>query len=177
MIAEQHTRPQGRDLALLDVVEISVESPRFDTKYQRENRVVCDWQWRVVGQVQPPDLLPYCDDASPLFFTYGERVYGERLDRESPQNWQSLRLIRPQQLEFAPDERDRRKWRAEFHDAGEDWYSLRLTDPVALHRLNRGEPLSAGCLLTVSLCEPWAPADDPTKPPACYKIAAAVIEL
>jgi hypothetical protein len=177
MIPEQHTRPAGRDLALLDVVEINVDPPRLDTKFQRENHEVRDWEWRVVGRVQPSDLLPYCDDASPLFFTFGERVNVERLERESPQNWQSLRLIGPQSLEFEPDERDGRKWRAAFLDAADDWYSLRLTDPVALRRLDRGCRLAAECLLTVSLCEPWFPPDDPTKPPACYKIAAAVIEL
>ena len=177
MIPEPHVHLAGGELALLDVVEINLDPPRFDTKYQRENHEVRDWEWRVVGRVQPRDLLPYCDDASPVFFNFGERVNADRLEQEAPPAWQSLRLIRPRELEFEPDERDRHKWRAAFLDAGADWYSLRLTDPVALDRLHRGQPPAAGSLLTVSLCEPWAPLDDPAKPPACYKIAAAVIEL
>ena len=116
-------------------------------------------------------------DALPLFFNAGERVRTERLEQEAPRNWESLRLIRPRELEFERDYRDNRKWRAAFLDTADDWYSLHLTDPIALQQLDRGKVLSSDCLLTLSLCEPWTPPDDPTKPPACYKLVAAVIEL
>ena len=42
-------------------------------------------------------------------------------------------------------------------------------------RLNRGEAFGPDVLLTVSLTRPYA--GSPGKPPLCYKVAAAVIEM
>ncbi len=67
-------------------------------------------------------------------------------------------------------------WVANFQDRAGNDYSLKVTDPDVTRRLENGETISKRSLLTVSMTKPWTP-NPQEKPPLCYKVVAAVIEL
>jgi hypothetical protein len=54
----------GRDIELLDVVDIPLAEVGPDFGFENENRWILPGPWRRVGRVQPTDLLPYCKDYS-----------------------------------------------------------------------------------------------------------------
>jgi len=139
-------------IALLDVVDISLSSPRYDTQFQRENRVAMDWAWRVVGKVTREQVIQYCQDTSPFFFSEGDRVMPALLSQLPPQEWKSLQLVRPGNVVFEKDHRN--DWRASFRDNAGNVYCLKVKDPCASGRLDAGGNLASDCLLTLSLAEP-----------------------
>ncbi len=165
----------GKPLALLDIVEIDLAPPREIHKFQRENQIIQNWNWKLVGRSSPGDLSRYCDDIAPLFHSPDDRIPPAVLEKLPPAAWSSLQLIRPRKLSFAHDHRDPSRWRARFADAAGSIYSLKLTDAIITRRLACGERISSDCLLTVSLTKPFR--FDASQPEFCYKIVAAVIEL
>jgi hypothetical protein len=167
----------GRPLELLDIVELELAPPRFGTRYQRENRIVPLWNWLVVGRAAACQVLPYCEDTSPILFTPGDRVEPARLESLPPDRWQSLQLVRPEKVEFERNPWRQNRWLARFWDGAGYEYCLKVTDPVVSGRLALGEQIGTDCFLTVSLVEPWAPEDDESKPALCYKVVAGVIEI
>ena len=120
--------------------------------------------------------MELCDETSPLFHSPGDRVSPEAIERLPPGRWASLQLVKPRRLRFACDPLDKYRWRARFADAAGHEYSLRITDVNTSRRLAGGVRISPRSVLTASLSKPWTPADG-SKPPLCYKLVAAVIEL
>jgi hypothetical protein len=165
-----------RDLQPLDVVELTLNPPLGNTKYQRENRVMPAWDWKIVGQATPDQLLPWCDFTAPVLHTATDWVAPSELDKLPPAQWKSLQLVHSARTEFVPDRGGGPRWRIRFRDKAGNPYSLKITDALVCNRLSRGEKFKSDCLLTVSLTEPWAPADG-AKPELCYKLVAAVVEL
>lgn len=163
-------------LAPLDIIQADFVRPAEIPRFQRENRIIDDWNWRIVGQFRAADLLELCDDMAPLFHGAGDRVLPAEIERLPPERWASLQLVKPRRLRFERDPWDRHRCRARFADAAGNEYSLRITDINVTRRLEGGVRISPRSLLTVSLSKPWAPADG-SKPELCYKLVAAVIEL
>jgi len=166
----------GHLLRPLDIVELNIETPQFTTKYQCENCVMPAYDWQIVGTAQPQELLPCCDATVPILHTDTDRVATEMLEHLPPAQWRSLQLVRANPVTFGRDHWDQRRWRASFSDAGGNHYSLKITDAPTCDRLARNEEIGRDCLLTVSLTEPWT-HDAEERPPTCYKLVAAVIEL
>lgn len=165
----------GQPVALLDILEIDMTTRNPGTKYQCENRVMRAKAWKQVGRLKPSALLKYCDDSSPILHSTTDRVKPADLDAMSPDDWVSLRLVRPSKVHFARDYFKRSRWRASFADAKKNYYDLKVTDPVVSGRLNHDEKVGSDCILTVSMTEPWSP--DSEKAAMCWKLVAAVIEL
>ncbi len=157
---------------LLDIVEMDLRPPHMTTRFQPENRVAVDWNWRVVAKAAVGDVIGLVDNTTPIFYGDGDRVEPEIIARLPLANWKSLQLVRPQNLRFAGAGEE---WRAYFDDAAHNHYGLKVKDPAYLDRLNAGQH-DADCLITVSLTEPWGPPDG-TYPEHCYKLAAAVIPV
>lgn len=174
-IPEQSTRVKGRELALLDVVRLDLDTPRFDTKYQKENRAIRNWNWELVRKAEIGEVEDYIR-TGPLLYGAGKAVKPDRLEKITPAFWTSLQLVRPSEVLFQRDPREgkQNRWKAVFPLPWQ--YELDITDPVATARLNRGETIGRRCIMTASLTAPYAPADG-SKPPLCYKLIAAVIEL
>ena len=170
------THIQGRLLSVLDVFELDLSDVNPGTRFQRENRVIENWDWRLVGHKTPQEMLRYCDDSAPILYNAFDRVDPAQLTALASSDWKSLQLVHASRVTFSRDSFDPRGWRAQFQDAGGAHYNLKVTDPVARDRLNRGKTLGPNCLLTVSLAEPWARADG-SKAAFCYKLVAAVIQL
>jgi putative nucleic acid modification protein with dual OB domain len=165
-----------RFIALRDILELDLIQPRAIVEFQAENQTIRNWNWRVNGRMSMSALEDFIDDSAPVLHTHNDRVAPSVLRALPPAEWKSLQLIRPRQLEFARHFHEENRWVAEFKDAAGNLYSLRITDPIITRRLEAGEKITQDCLLTVSLTKPWT--NDPNvRPPMCYKLVAAVMEL
>jgi hypothetical protein len=162
-------------LPLLSLFDVETEEPTQTPKYQRENRVLKNWNWVVKGRVAGAHLEPFVDDAAPIFHNTQDRVVAALLDPLPPAEWKSLQLVRPRNLRFERDSHDARRWRARFRDRAGSEYLLKVTDPDATRRLDAGERVGTRALLTVSLTRPWE-GRDVTMLALCYKVVAAVID-
>jgi len=174
-IAEGRTRVAGRLLLPLDVVEIELAPPTYSTRFQRENRVVLNWKWRLLGQVTPSEVLRYCSKGRTVLHSSGKVVEPAYMARLPPKDWASLDLVRATNVSFVPDPRKENRWQVSFSMVRfSRKYCLTLTDPEATRRLEGGGQVRSECLLTVSLTEPIAMHG---MPGLCYKLVVAVIEL
>ena len=176
-IPEEATLFGQHRLAPLDIIECDLAAPHLTTQFQRENCVVTSKQWGVVGAVTPNDVLKYCANGSTILHGRHKVVDPAVLKVLPPQQWASLELRHLPKVTFTPG-RKAGHWQADFRvgNAFGNDYSLSLTDPVAQDRLNAGEKLAGGWLMTISLTEPIAYPEF-NKPELCYKLAAAVIQV
>lgn len=175
-IPEHRVYFDGRLLAVGDKFEVELRRPRQISPYQRENQTIVNWNWKHRGRASLKPLVKYCDDTTPILHSTSDRVAPAMLDELPPEEWQSLQLVRPRKPQFERDYWDQHRWRVRFRDKGKNEYYLRITDPVATHKLESGKSIGTDVLLLVSLAKPWAPPDG-SKPPMCYKLVATVIEL
>jgi|LSQX01.3.fsa_nt_gb hypothetical protein len=175
-IPTRHVNFGGHWLEPLDIVELNVQPPQMATRYQCENCVMPAYDWQIVGRAEPIHLLPCCERTTPILHTDTDRVAPALLEQLPPAHWRSLQLVRANPVTFGQDYWNRRRWRADFQDEAGNHYSLKVTDPLACDRLARGEEIGQDCILTISLIEPWTHNAE-EKPPTCYKLVAAVVEL
>lgn len=173
-IPEQRAYIEGTLIELGDIVEMAYSQPPVAARFQRENMFLDNWDWRLVGRMEPESIMKYCEATTPILHNHNDRVDPQALEPLAASQWKSLQLVHSREVRFATDPYAAGKFRATFQDAAGNRYSLRLTDPVAAERLAAGEKLRPDCLLTVSLTKPWSV--DPRKPAVCYKLVAAVIE-
>jgi len=176
-IAEERTLVGGRRLAPLDVVELDLARPTFATRYQCENREIRRWRWRLAGKADPADLLDYRSRSNIVLYNQGKVVEPSYLESFDAPDWRSLELVHATDVSLIAHPRTPGRWQASFSlGRGGPKYLLTVTDPLATGRLALGASIRKECLLTVSLTAPieFAKLD---KPPLCYKLVAAVIEL
>jgi hypothetical protein len=166
----------GKLLTTLDIFEVELVRPRETPRFQRENRIIRDWNWSLVRRFKRSDLPKYCDRTTPILYSTTDRVSPATLERLRPEQWASLQLVAPRKLTFERDNWDPHRWRARFHDVAGNKYRLRITDASTTRRLESGTVINPSCVLTISLTKPWAPSDD-SQPARCYKLVAAVIEI
>jgi len=165
----------AEQIKLLDIVNIPLESDRPIDRYQRENRVITSWDWKVLNTVSPTDISRYCEDSATILHShtdYVEPTYFESLPFEK---WESLQLIRTM-VNFSKDTFKPSHWRASFRDKTGHFLYLKVTDSKIVDKLNNKAEIGSDCILTISLTGPWAPGDR-SKPERCYKLVAGVIEL
>jgi len=173
-IPKRRTYVHGSPLSLLDVVEIDLTDENPGTRFQRENRVIQSWRWRIVGRRPVSDVLRYCDFATPILHNAKASVCPTELEVLPPLKWKSLQLVRAHDVKF---KRSYRHCRARFRDrAGGGPYDLAVTDPEMNRNLPDEGITISDCLLTVSLGEPWRHSGSSNEA-MCYKLVAAVIEL
>ncbi len=166
----------GRFLELRDVLELELAEPGPPPKYQRENRRILNWAWRVTKRLRVEAVTRFVEDTVPILHSDNDRVQPAALDLLAPTEWKSLQLVEARNLTFGRHARNPNHWVTNFEDRGGNAYSLKITDPDVMRRLEWGQKISPRSLLTVSLTKPWTP-DPAAKEPLCYKIVAAVIEL
>lgn len=167
----------GRQIEPLDVVRMRLRRPSAVTRFQRENREIVDWNWELLDQVGPEDVLEYCSRSRTVLHPRGKVVEPAVLERLPPDQWVSLQLVHAKNVVFEPDERKENRWVAEFRLGNlAPQYGIGVTDPIATRRLNEGEEIGRECLLMVSLTEPVA-FPEFGLPELCYKVVVSVIEL
>jgi hypothetical protein len=167
----------GKMLRVLDILELDDPiRPRTTHQFQKENRVIRNWNWDVKRRLKLSAVTQFIDATTPILHGAGDRVDPAILGRLPEDQWTSLQLIEPRKLVFDRHYFDPNRWVANFEDSAGNSYSLKVTDPEVTLRLERKEKIGKQCLLTVSMTKPWT--HDATKQaPLCYKVVAAVIEL
>ena len=173
---EQRTIPVhvAYKIELFSIVEIPLAKDRPKDRYQKENRFVESWDWKIVGSISPKKTLKYCEDASVILHSHTDRVEPKALEALPFEQWKSLQLIRAK-VTFDRDTFIRRRWRARFPDGSGHHLDLIVTDPQIKMKLRKGDEVKSDCLLTISLGTPWAPSR--SKPKLCYKLVAGVGEI
>lgn len=159
---------------LLDIVKIPLASDMPRDCYQRENRFIYSWNWKVVGSASPKEILTYCGDDHVILHNHSEKVYSVKMEALPFEQWKSLQLIHTN-VEFHIDSFKHDQWRVRFTYGNNKEMYLKVTDPSITTKLNNGKKIKAGCILTISLAAPWAPNEALMK--KCYKLVAGVIEL
>ena len=151
------TAIDGRHIQPLDVVRMRLRQPSAITRFQKENREIVDWDWELVDQVRPEDVLGYRSRTGTVLHSKGKVVEPALLQRLPPDQWTSLQLVHARNVTFEPDARKKNRWVALFRLRNfAPQYRIGVSDPLATCRLNRGEEIGRDCLLTVSLTEPVA---------------------
>jgi len=166
----------NRFIAVRDVVEMDLIRPRTISEFQRENHVVANWNWTVVGRLKAEAVERFIETDTPVLHTGNDRVDPAYLRTLDPREWKSLQLVRPRTIRFARHYFSPNRWVAHFEDTAGNSYSLKITDPIITRKLEAGQAISDNCLLTVSMAKAWTPNPAET-PPICYKLVATVIEL
>ena len=174
-VPEEYTWLNDRYLGPLDIVEMQLEAPTFRTRFQCENCVVRNWDWRRLGRATVADVLKYCIREETVLHSTTKVVEPVQVEQLPPQEWASLALVHVENVLFDRDSREPDRWHAMF-SLGRlgPRYHIKLTDPDATRRLNKGQRIKPACLLTLSLTEPIKMSDHPE---LCYKLVAGVIEL
>ena len=92
-IPEDRTWLNGRCIAPLDIVEMQLEAPTFDTRFQRENCQVRNWNWRLVGRAAAADVLRYCTGTGHVLHSTSKVVEPAQMELLPPEQWASLELV------------------------------------------------------------------------------------
>lgn len=166
----------GREPLLGEVVEISFIGPGPDRGCQPENRLLNQVPWQHVRHMPVEEILTYCEANDIILHNHDDCVEAGYFETIPLLQWQSLQLIHSENVHFYSTIWDgKRRWRSRLQYGGARTLDIKLTDPVLVERLSRGEQISHNCILTISLAGPWSP--DGIQPMRCYKLVAGVIEL
>jgi len=173
----------GREPLPLDILDIPLEAGGPDCGCQPENRLLAPGEWRKAGRMAADEVLKYVDEVAerPLFYNYVDRVPMTLFARIPRPRWRSLQLVHCYHADFHRDAPGTAGvlrsdgWRVTFDYRGAEYAGLKVTDPVALVRLARGEQMDGPFVLTVSLGMPFRPTN--TSKEYCFKLVAAVVRL
>ena len=165
----------GAEPKILDILEIPLEDSGPDEEYQPENRFLISGKWQKIGQLEPQDLLKYCEDDSVILHNHQDYVSPDLLLNKPLSEQKSLQLIHSKNVKFCRDSYKKEMWRVYFQYGRRNYLDLKLTDVVLSDRLRNDEKISPDCILTISLATPWKPNEK--TPARCYKMVAGVVEL
>lgn len=169
----------GKEPALLDILEIPIAETSHDFDFQAENRSLLPGVWQKVGTAQPSDLLKYCSCDRYILHNYEKFVSVSYLKKQPSWQRKTLQLICAVNFEFrhTPRSFDGVKWKATLTTLnGQILKDATITDPVFAAKLDWGYLPEHPCLVTVGLSMPHRPLDWEGEDP-CWKLIAAVIEL
>ncbi len=171
---------QGKEPALLDILEIPLEKNGPDFGFESENLIIASGSWQRVGQIQPTDVLQYCGNYPHILHNSNKYVNVGYLKSLPFQQRRTLQLIYA--TEFAVQAISKaqgsRKWQGTLVTiTGEQLINASITDPVFVKRLESGYRPQNPCLVTVSLSLPHRPSDDWEGDDPFWKLIAGVIEL
>jgi hypothetical protein len=169
----------GREPALLDVLEIPLAKTGPDFGFECENFSVLPGKWRKVGQVPPAYMNKYCDQEEYILHNEQRYVTVQFLQSLPVEQRRTLQLVKA--LEFSVRNTGKRfeggeKWEGSILTTTRQRLTTTITDPVFTRKLELGYRPQNPCLVTVSLSMPWRPIDWEGGDP-CWKLIAAVVEL
>jgi hypothetical protein len=166
--------------ALLDVVEIPLDSSGPDFGFESENRTILPGRWYHRGKLTPEDICKYAKRPYYVLHNHRKYVTPTELRRKPFDKRTTLQLIQVAGFKVR-DARakstDKHNWKGIISSAGRE-LDVGITDPIFFAKLNGGHKPSGSCLLTMSLGMPYKPPDwTEDDEPACWKLIAGVIEL
>ena len=166
--------------ALLDVLEIPLDSSGPDFGFESENRTILPGRWYRRGKLTPKDISKHV--RQPYYVLHNRKKYvtpGE-LQQKPFEKRRTLELIQVDGFKVLDRRRkstDEPSWKGVISSGGRD-IELKITDPIFFKKLNGGHKPSPTCLVTMSLSMPYKPDDwDEGEGPVCWKLIAGVIEL
>lgn len=170
----------GEEPALLDILAIPLEKDGPDFGFESENFTIASGVWQRVGQVQPTDVLQYCENYLAILHNCNKYVTVPYLQARSFHERRTLQLVNAIELTVESKSRYRggMTWKGTLVTAsGQQLTDANITDPVFVKRLESGYRPENPCLVTVSLSMPHRPSDDWEGDAPCWKLIAGVIEL
>lgn len=131
----------GRDVALLDVIELEIEADCPSNPHPEDVRIG-GTPWRKITRFDAPsdvELLESMVNPEPVVLEgYSDRIDMHKLDKKAVRV--SLSLLKPDDLWWwiREDEKGKRRYRASFRlgQSGRIRYELPVTDPAWLDQLN-----------------------------------------
>ncbi len=173
------TMLDGHSLGLLDIVDIPLQKTGPDYGFERENRLIEQGAWKVVGKLQPKDIEKYCENAIPFLHNNEKYIGKDSIAGLPPNERQTLQLIRLETIAITTSSRESGKTKYEgavqMGNGRNKWLSI--TDPVFCQRLESGHKPKGPLLLTLSLSLPYTPPAWTGVLNPCWKLIAGVIEL
>jgi hypothetical protein len=169
----------GREPALLDILEINLDDTGNDFGSECENRSILSGKWVCSGQIKAVDLIQYYVNFPEILHNSWKYVEPSYLQNLSFQERRTLQLVYV--VNFSVEKKTTSKgnseWRGTIEVAnGQKLSGAKITDPVFIDKLETGHKPENNCLVTVSLGIPWAPPKWEGETP-CWKLIAGVIEL
>ena len=171
---------EGKEPALLEVLEIPLKNSGPDFGFESENLTITAGKWQKLGQVKPTDLLKYCDNSP--YILHDDRKYVTVTFLQSlpfPER-KTLQLIYVPQLSIRgePNSTGGMKWKGNLTtNKGTTLSNIRITDPEFIKKLDNSYYPQNPCLVTVSLSMPFIPYEDWEGGAPCWKLMAGVVEL
>ena len=166
----------GKEPALLDVLEIPLEQTGSDFGFESENLTLASESWQQIGQVQPKDIFQYCGNYPRILHNIHKYVNPTYLQALPLNERRTLQLVKVTQLSVTKSATQ--KWKGTIStESGQQLKDASITDPVFIERLESGYRPEHPCLVTVSLSMPFRPFDSWEGEVPCWKLIAGVIEL
>ncbi len=153
---------EGREPKLLDILDIPLEETGNDFGFECENRSVKPGKWKLLGNVQPTDLIKHCESSVKILHNNKKYVYPSDLQNLPFDERRTLQLIYA--TEFSVERKDnsqeKAEWRGNIETAnGQKLLGAKITDPLFVEKLDQGHQAGKNCIVTLSLGLPWSPPD------------------
>jgi len=166
--------------ALLDVLEIPLDSTGPDFGFESENRTILPGRWYKQSKMTPRDIEKYAKRPYYVLHNHRKYVTPRELQQKPFEKRVTLQLTRVGSFKVRDAQRksaDKPSWKGTILSGGRE-LDVKITDPVCSERLNSGHKPSPSCFLTMSLSMPHKPSDwDEDEEPVCWKLISGVIEL
>jgi hypothetical protein len=171
---------EGREAALLDILEIPLADTGNDFGFECENRSVLSGEWKYLNTVKSTDLIKYCVNFTEILHNSWKYVNPSYLQNLPFQKRRTLQLVYA--VDFSVNKnstsRGNNEWRGTIETVnGQKLSEAKLTDPIFIEKLESGYSPCSPCLVTVSLSMPYQPHDNWEGEAPCWKLIAGVIEL
>ncbi|MDJ0620088.1 MAG: hypothetical protein QNJ63_25670 [Calothrix sp. MO_192.B10] len=169
---------QGQEPALLDILEIPVETTGSDFGFESENLTIASGKWGRIEKFQATDVLKYCGSYPYILHNSNKYVNVTYLQSLPFQERRTLQLVYAKNFSVQSiPQGGGQKWKGTLEtNTGQKLTNATITDPVFVKKLEFGYYPQNPCLVTVSLSMPHRPDDWEGDDP-CWKIIAGVIEL
>ena len=166
----------GKEPSLLDVLEIPLENNGPDFGFESENFTIKPGTWKIIGKIQPTDMLKYCSNSPHILHNDRKYVTVDYFQSLPFEERHTLQLVYATKLSLWSERSS--KWKGSFvTQKGQHLNNVTITDPEFIYRLEFGYIPQNPCLLTVSLSLPYRPGDDWEGSDPCWKLIAGVMEL
>lgn len=166
--------------SLLDILEIPLGTTGPDFGFAKENITILPGKWRIVGRVQPLELLKFCSQEKYILHNdlrYVNMSFMQSLPMEKRHTLQLVRAIKLSVRKTGERFEGKAKWEGSIIAGNGQKLTATITDPAFIRILDLGYRPKHPCFVTVSLSMPWRPVDWKDNEQPCWKLIASVIEL
>jgi len=166
---------KGRIPALLDIIDIPLDTSGPDFGFESENRWILPGEWRHVSVETPETVSRYVSQPTQILHSNARTVSPDVLKALPFEKRATLQLVRIENFAVRDSwNLGKRRWSGRLASGGKE-FDATISDPVFHAKLNEGHKPASRCFLTLSLSMPFSSSTG--APPVCWKLIAGVIEL